>query len=191
MTWQFDPAHSSLTISAKHMMVTTVRGKLAITDARVEFDPDHPERSHVEAIIDAASIDTGAPQRDAHLRSPDFLDAERYPQIVFRSTDIEPAGDAYRIHGDLTIRGTTLPVTLDAEITGVVDDWTGKGRRAAFTASTRINREEWGLNWNVALETGGWLVSKDFKVEIEIAFVERDEAELVGAGTGESGSSAS
>jgi polyisoprenoid-binding protein YceI len=169
MTWQLDPAHSSLTVSARHMMITTVRGTLRLADARIDFDPDHPERSAVEARIDAASIDTGVEQRDAHLRSPDFLDAERHPFITFRSTGIEPRGDRYLLHGELAIRGVTRPVTMDAEIVGVVADWQGGGDRASFSARTSIDREEWGLNWNVALEAGGWLVGREFGVEIEIA----------------------
>ena len=168
MTWKLDPAHSSVIVSARHMMVTTVRGRLQVSDATIEFDPEHPERGSVEARIDAASIDTGVAPRDEHLRSPDFLDAAQHPHIVFRSTRIEPAGDGYRIHGDLAIRGVTRPITLDAEIAGVVADMRG-GQRAAFSARTRIDREAWGLNWNVALEAGGWLVGKEFGVEIELA----------------------
>lgn len=168
MTWKLDPAHSSVIVSARHMMITTVRGNLKIADASIDFDPEHPERSSVEARIDAASIDTGVEQRDAHLRSPDFLDADRFPHITFRSTRVEPRGDAHVIHGELTIRGVTRPVSLDAEITGVVTDWQG-GERAAFSARTKIDREEWGLDWNVALEAGGWLVGREFGVEIELA----------------------
>jgi polyisoprenoid-binding protein YceI len=168
MTWKLDTSHSALVVSARHMMITTVRGTLQVADATIDFDPEHPERSSVEARIDAASIDTGVEQRDAHLRSPDFLNAEQHPYITFRSTRIEPKGEAYLIHGDLTIRGVTRPVTLDAEIAGVVADWQG-GDRAAFSARTKIDREAWGLNWNVALEAGGWLVGKEFGVEIELA----------------------
>ena len=168
MTWNLHPAHSAVIVSARHMMITTVRGTLNLADATIDFDPEHPERSSVEARIDAASIDTGVEQRDAHLRSPDFLDAEQFPHIVFRSTRIEPMGDAYVIDGDLTIRGVTRPVRMDAEITGVVTDWQG-GERAAFSARTRIDREDWGLSWNVALEAGGWLVGREFGVEIELA----------------------
>ncbi|HEX2140703.1 MAG TPA: YceI family protein, partial [Candidatus Limnocylindria bacterium] len=150
MSWQLDASHSSVNVSAKHMMVTTVRGTLAIRSAVLDFDPERPEAGRVEAVIDAASINTGVEQRDQHLRSADFLDVEDHPDITFRSTRITPAGDGYRVHGGLTIRGVTRPVVLDAEVTGVVDDWQG-GRRAAFSASTRINREDWGLTWNVAL----------------------------------------
>jgi polyisoprenoid-binding protein YceI len=171
MTWQLDPAHSSVTVSTKHMMITTVRGNLAIRHAEIEFDPEHPDQGSVVAVIDAASIDTGAAQRDEHLRSPDFLDTASYPEISFHSTRIEPQGQRYLLHGDLTLHGVTRPVTLEAEVEGIVADMRG-GTRASFTATTRVNREDYGLNWNVALETGGWLVGKELKVEIELVAVE-------------------
>lgn len=171
MNWQLDEAHSSVTVSTRHMMITTVRGDLAIRSAEIDFDPEHPERGRVAATIDAASIDTGAAQRDEHLRSADFLDVERHPEITFRSTRIETKGQRYLIHGELSLHGVTRPVVLDAEIGGVVADMRG-GTRAAFTASTRLNREDFGLTWNVALESGGWLVGKELKVEIELAAVQ-------------------
>jgi polyisoprenoid-binding protein YceI len=120
--------------------------------------------------MDAASIDTGQEARDQHLRSADFLETEAHPTIDFVSSRIEPAGDRYRIHGDLTIRGVTRPVVLDAEFGGIVPNMQG-GTRAAFSATTKIDRDEFGLTWNVALEQGGWLVSKDIKVEIDVAAV--------------------
>ena len=181
MTWQLDPAHSTVTISAKHMMVTTVRGTLAIRRAALDFDPEHPDRSSIEVTLDAASIDTGVEGRDAHLRSPDFLDAPSYPDITFHSTSVEPAGRRWKLHGELTIRDVTRPVTLDAEIDGVMQDWRGDGRRAAFSARTSIDREAWGLTWNVALEAGGWLVGREFKVEIDLAAIEAAAATGEGA----------
>jgi polyisoprenoid-binding protein YceI len=176
MTWQLDLSHSNVTFSVKHMMVTTVRGVLKIADGSLEFDPQHPESSHVAVRLDAASIDTGAEQRDAHLRSPDFLDAATYPFIEFRSTAIDRRGDDYRIHGDLTLHGVTRPVTLDAELGGVVANLQG-GQRAAFSAATKINREDFGLTWNVALEQGGWLVGKEIKIEIDLAAVSVEQAD--------------
>jgi polyisoprenoid-binding protein YceI len=170
MAWNLDPAHSSVIVSIRHMMVTTVRGTLRIADATLDVDLEHLEESRVEATLEAASIDTGVEARDAHLRSADFLDAEQHPFITFRSTRIEPRGSGYAIHGDLTIRGVTRPVTLDATLEGVVPDMRG-GERAAVSARTRIDREAWGLTWNVALEAGGWLVGRDIGVEIEIAAV--------------------
>jgi polyisoprenoid-binding protein YceI len=171
MSWQFDEAHSSVTVSTKHMMITTVRGDLTIRSAEIDFDPQHPERGRVAATIDAASIDTGAAQRDEHLRSADFLDVERYPEITFRSTRIQAKGQRYLLHGELSMHGVTRPVVLDAEIGGVVADMRG-GTRASFTASARVNREDFGLTWNVALESGGWLVGKELKVEIDLAVVQ-------------------
>jgi polyisoprenoid-binding protein YceI len=176
MTWQLDLTHSNVTFSVKHMMVTTVRGSLKIADGTLEFDPQRPEASRVSIRLDAASIDTGAPQRDAHLRSPDFLDAETYPYIEFRSTSVEPDGDDYKIHGDLTIHGVTRPVILDAELGGVVANLQG-GQRAAFGARTKIDREDFGLTWNVALEQGGWLVGKEIKIEIDLAAVSVEQVE--------------
>jgi polyisoprenoid-binding protein YceI len=173
MTWTIDPAHSAVTFSAKHMMVTTVRGSLAIRDVELDFDPDRPEASSVRVVLDAASIDTGQEMRDQHLRSADFLETEAHPTIEFVSTRIEPAGgNRYTIHGDLTIRGATRPVELATELGGVVADWQGGGRRAAFTARTKIDREEFGLTWNVALEQGGWLVSKTISIDIDLAAIE-------------------
>ena len=170
MTWTLDPAHSAVTFSAKHMMVTTVRGTMQIRDVDLDFDPDRLESSSVRVTLDAASIDTGQEGRDQHLRLADFLDVEQHPTIDFASTRIERAGDEYRIHGDLTIRGATRPVVLRAEYAGIVPNLQG-GRRAAFSARTTINREDFGLTWNVALEQGGWLVSKEIRIEIDLAAV--------------------
>jgi polyisoprenoid-binding protein YceI len=169
-TWSLDPAHSVIEFAVKHMMVTTVRGQFRRFTAEVDFDEAHPERSSVVAHIDASSIETGMEARDAHLRSADFFDADTYPELTFRSTSIERAGDDYRIHGDLTIRGETKPVTLDAEIGGVVPNMQG-GRRAGFSASTKVSRKAWGLTWNVAMESGGWLVGDEIKISIDLAVV--------------------
>ena len=175
MTWTLDPAHSSVTFSTKHMMVTTVRGTMAIRDFELDFDPDHLDRGSVRVSLDAASIDTGQEGRDQHLRAADFFDADAHPTIDFVSTRIEPAGDRYRIHGDLSIRGVTRPVVLDAEYSGIVPNLQG-GLRAACSATTKINREDFGLTWNVALEQGGWLVSKDVRIDMELAVVSSAEA---------------
>ena len=170
MTWTLDPAHSSVTFSAKHMMLTTVRGSMQIRDVDLDFDSEDLTASSVRVRLDAGSIDTGQAARDEHLRSADFLDAEKHPTIDFVSTRIERSGDAYRIHGDLTIRGQSRPVVLDAEFAGIVPNMQG-GRRAAFSARTTIDREAFGLTWNVALEQGGWLVSKAIGIEIDLAAV--------------------
>jgi polyisoprenoid-binding protein YceI len=176
MTWTFDPAHSSVTFSTKHMMVTTVRGSMKIRDFELDADLDKPEAAKVRVSLDAASIDTGQEARDQHLRSEDFLKTEEFPTIDFVSTRIVRRGDeSGELHGDLTIRGVTRPVVLDADFSGIVPNMQG-GQRAAFSASTKINREDFGLTWNVALESGGFLVSKDIKIEIDLAVVTSVEA---------------
>jgi polyisoprenoid-binding protein YceI len=176
MTWTLDPAHSSVTFSAKHMMVTTVRGSMKIRDFELAADFDQPETSKVRVSLDAASIDTGQEARDQHLRSEDFLKTEEFPTIDFVSTRIVRRGDdSGELHGDLTIRGVTRPVVMDAEFSGIVPNMQG-GQRAAFSARTKINREDFGLTWNVALESGGFLVSKDIKIEIDLAVVSSIEA---------------
>jgi len=176
MTWQLDPAHSSVTLAVKHMMVTTVRGSMTIRDFDLDLDLDNPERSSVRVSLDAASIDTGQQMRDDHLRSADFLKTDEFPTIDFVSTRIERTGDdTGDLHGDLTIRGVTRPIVLKAEFGGIVPNLQG-GQRGAFSASAKINREDFGLTWNVALEQGGVLVSKDIKIEIDLAVVSSVEA---------------
>jgi polyisoprenoid-binding protein YceI len=178
--WTLDPAHSQIEFAVKHMMVTTVRGQFRKFAVDVDFDEESPERSSIVAHIDASSIDTGMEARDAHLRSGDFFDAEAFPELAFRSTRITAAGDAYKIEGDLTIKGVTRPITLDAEIGGVVPNLQG-GRRAAFGATTKISRKAWGLTWNVALESGGFLVGDEIKISIDVAVLAAEAAaEMVG-----------
>ena len=173
MTWTLDPAHSAVTFTAKHMMVTTVRGTLPILDLDLDFRPDDPAASSVQVTLDAAGIVTGQAGRDQHLRSADFLETEQFPTIEFRSTSVRRVGDDVAIEGDLTIRGVTRPVVLDAEFAGIVPNLQG-GRRAAFSATTKINREDVGLTWNVALEQGGWLVGKEIKIAIDLAVTAAD-----------------
>lgn len=164
-----DPTHSNVTFSVKHLMVATVRGRFPDVSGTIEYDPT---AASVAVPIDVTAIDTGTEQRDGHLRSADFFDVANHPTMTFRSTRIEVTGDAQaKIHGDLTIRGTTRPVVLDGTLVAVVTGMQGE-RRAAFEASTKIDRAAWGLTWNVALESGGWLVSKDVRIELEIAAVE-------------------
>jgi polyisoprenoid-binding protein YceI len=178
--WTLDSAHSQIEFAVKHMMVTTVRGQFRKFAIDVDFDEESPERSSIVAHIDASSIDTGMEARDAHLRSGDFFDAEAFPELAFRSTRITAAGDAYKIEGDLTIKGVTRPITLDAEIGGVVPNLQG-GRRAAFGATTKISRKAWGLTWNVALESGGFLVGDEIKISIDVAVLAAEAAaEMVG-----------
>jgi polyisoprenoid-binding protein YceI len=158
------------------MMVTTVRGSMKIRDFDLDLDLDNPEASSVRVSLDAASIDTGQQMRDDHLRSADFLKADEFPTIDFVSTRIVRTGDATGdLHGDLTIRGVTRPIVLRADFGGIVPNLQG-GQRGAFSASAKINREDFGLTWNVALEQGGVLVSKDIKIEIDVAVVSSVEA---------------
>ena len=167
-----DKTHTDVTFSAKHMMVTNVRGKFNAVDGTVNLDPENPTASFGTFSVETASINTGVDQRDGHLRSADFFDAEHNPTITFTSTRVEAkGGDDYKVTGDLTIKGVTRPVTFDVEYLGLYTSMAGS-RRAGFHAVTKINREDFGLTWNVALETGGWLVGKDIKIEIDLAVEE-------------------
>lgn len=165
-TWALDPSHSDLRIVARHLMVSKVTGSFNELAGSIEV-AENPSDSKVEIVAQAATVDTGTADRDAHLRSPDFLDADRYPEITFRSTAITPNGADWKLTGDLTIRGTTNPVTFDLSYEGTATDPYGN-HKAAFTASGVIDREAWGLTWNVPLEGGGVLVSKQFKVEFDV-----------------------
>jgi polyisoprenoid-binding protein YceI len=168
-TWKTDPTHTDIQFSTKHMMVTTVRGKFASVDGTVLLDEADPAASSGTFTVDAASLNTGVEQRDGHLRSADFLDAATHPAITFTTTAVEPrGGNDYRVTGDLTIRGVTRPVTFEVAFLGLYVGMNG-ARRAGFHATTKLNREDWGLTWNVALETGGWLVGKEIKLEIDVA----------------------
>ncbi len=182
-TWNIDPAHTDVLFSARHMMVTTVRGTFTQLEGTLELDETAPTAARGEIRVKAASLDTGFAQRDAHLRSPDFFDVERYPDIVFSATRVEGSGDPYRVTGDLTIRDVTRPVTFEVELLGIVPGLSG-ARHVGLTARATIDREQWGLTWNVGLESGGWLVGKEIRLEIEVA---ADEAapvarELAGVG---------
>lgn len=174
-TWQLDPAHSSVEFSVKHMMMTTVRGRFKNLHATLRGDRDHPDDAGVEARLEVESIDTGVGDRDAHLRGPDFFDAENHPAITFRSKGIEgnppkQEGDRFRLNGELVIRDTAMDITLDCEYQGRGTDPWGK-TRAGFTFSTELDRREWGLRWNQALETGGVLVANKVRIEGEVQFV--------------------
>ncbi len=171
-TWNIDPAHADIIFAAKHMMVTTVRGKFATVSGTLELDPENPTASSGSITIAAASLNTGVERRDGHLRSVDFFDVAKFPEITFVSTAVTPrGGNDYVVTGDLTILGVTRPVALDTEFLGLYPS-RGGARRAGFHATATINREDWGLSWNVGLETGGWLVGKDVKLEIDVAVEE-------------------
>jgi len=175
--WKFDAAHTAVTFSARHMMVTTVHGRFAPPTGKLVFDPANPAASYVEAEIDATTISTGVDQRDAHLKSADFLEVDKFPTITFKSTKVEITGENEgKITGDLTIHGVTRPVTLNVEHLGVVNSPFGD-QRAGFTASTKINREDWGLTYNMAIEAGGFLVGKELKIELDVEAILVPETE--------------
>lgn len=170
-TWTIDPAHSDVEFAVKHMMVSTVKGRFRAFAGTLEIDEAQPERSRVTAEIEVASVDTGAEQRDAHLRSDDFFNAERFPKISFRSTGLELVeGGRWRLDGELTIRETTRPITLEVEFEGRGRDANG-GERAGFTATARINRRDYGVNWNGLIETGGVVVSDVVRINLNIQVV--------------------
>jgi polyisoprenoid-binding protein YceI len=174
--WTLDPVHTRVAFSVKHMMFTTVRGRFAEVQGAVQLDDAAPERSSVVVDIDAASIDTRAGDRDTHLRSGDFLDVENHPKLTFRSRRVQGAfaspGDRFRVVGDLTIRGVTREVTLEARFEGTgIDPW--GATRAGFHAETTIDRREFGLTWNQALETGGVLVGHDVRIDLEVQAVKQ------------------
>lgn len=167
-TWKLDPAHTDITFSAKHMMITTVRGTFADVEGTLAIDDAEPTAASGEIRVQAATISTGFGARDTHLRSADFFDVETWPEIVVRFDGVEPVkGDDYRVTADLTIRAITRPVTFEVEHVGETTNFQGT-RHIAFTAKATINREDWGLTWNMSLETGGWLVGKDIKLVVEV-----------------------
>ena len=167
-TWSIDPAHSLVEFGVKHMMFTTVKGRFATVSGTLVTDDANPAAASVSAEIDVASIDTREGQRDAHLRSPEFLDAEQHPTITFRSSHVAARGQArYVVTGDLTIRGVTREVSLEAELNGRgADPWGNE--RVGFSAATTINRKDFGLTTNQVLETGGVLIGDEVKIALEI-----------------------
>ena len=165
-TWKLDPAHSTIEFVAKHMMITTVKGRFADFDGTIVADEENLADSRVDVTMKAASLDTRNEQRDQHLRSADFLDGENQPDLTFRSTAISGTKEHFKLTGDLTIRGTTRPITLDVTFEGNGKDPWG-GTRSSFSAHGKIDRRDYGLTWNVALETGGILVSNEVKINIE------------------------
>ncbi|MFL5378165.1 MAG: YceI family protein [Myxococcales bacterium] len=172
-TWNIDPSHSAIAFSVRHMVVSKTRGRFNKWSGQLRFDPANPSASSVEVDIDPASLDTGDTQRDAHLRSADFFDVEKYPTASFRSTKVELAGEGrYRVTGNLTVHGITQPVLLDVSYEGSGKDPWG-GERAGFSATTTIDRKHFGLEWNKALETGGLLVGEKVELNLEIEAVKQ------------------
>jgi polyisoprenoid-binding protein YceI len=173
--WNIDLAHSGVSFTIRHMVVSKVRGRFAQFSGAVNLDDDDITRSVVEATIGASSIDTGTAQRDAHLRAPDFFDVERFPEIRFRSSRIEKLGDRYRLVGDLTIRDVTREVTLDVEFGGRAKDPWGN-ERMGFLAKGSIDRKDFGLAWNQALDAGGVLLGERVDIELDVQAVKTEAA---------------
>jgi len=168
VTWQIDPAHSSVDFAVRHLMISKVRGTLRVTSGEIVTPAGRHIPTSIKATIDAASVNTREPDRDNHLRSADFLDVERFPTIEFRSTSITPKNDRqFVVFGDLTLHGVTKPVTLEAEFEGQGTDPWGKSR-VAYSATTKINRKDFGLTWNQALETGGVLVGEEIEITLAV-----------------------
>ena len=166
-TWKLDPSHTAVEFSAKHLMITTVKGRITDVEGTIIIDEKNPMNSLVEATLKATSLDTRTDQRDQHLRSADFLDVEKYPEIKFRSTRIEGSKQEFKLIGDLTIRDVTREITLDVQFEGETKDPWG-GERAGFSARGKIDRRDFGLTWNQALETGGLVVGNEIKLNIEV-----------------------
>ena len=172
--WVIDPTHSTVQLIARHMMISKVRGQFREFSGTITI-AEVLEESFVDVVIMAASIDTGDEERDRHLRSPEFLDVERFPEIRYRSTTVQASeDDHWTVTGELTIRDVTRPVTLDVEFCGgAVDPWSNT--RAGFLATGEINREDFHISWNQALETGGFLVGKGIKIELDVEAVRQDD----------------
>jgi polyisoprenoid-binding protein YceI len=173
MAWEIDGSHSQVTFAVKHMVFTTVRGHFKVLSGSAHIDEQNPASSWIDAQADVASIDTTDVNRDNHLRSADFFDAQQYPVLHFKSTSVEAAGgNEYNVTGDLTMHGVTKSVTFKAEYGGQGKTPFGT-QVAGLSAKTKINRKDWGLNWNASLETGGVLVSEDVTIEIDLQVVNK------------------
>jgi polyisoprenoid-binding protein YceI len=171
-TFTIDPAHTDVLFSAKHMMVTTVRGTFKDVSGTVQLDETEPTASKADIVVRTASVDTGFGARDTHLRSDDFFGVERYPDLHVVSTAVKhKKGNHYVVTADVTIRDVTRSVDFDVEFLGFYAGMDGS-RRAGFTAQAKVNRKDWDLNWNVALEAGGWLVGDQVKLDVDVAVQE-------------------
>ena len=175
MAWTIDPHHTSVGFVARHMGLSKVRGQFNGFHGEVTGDPSDITTASARFEVEMASVDTGSPDRDAHLRGEDFFDVERYPTMVFQSKSITPAGDGYKVAGDLTIKGITKPVELEYEHGGEQQDPYGNLKIGGSLRGT-ILRSEWGLKWNVPLDSGGWLVSDKIALDIDFQVAESAEA---------------
>lgn len=175
MSWQIDSAHSNIQFTARHMMISKVRGQFEAFDGSVNFDAENPENTTIDIQIDVTSINTKDGDRDGHLKSADFFDVENFPVATFKSTKVvQEDDDEGKLYGELTVRGVTREVVLDVEYAGIAKSPWGS-TSAGFSASTTLNRKDFGLNWNQALETGGVLVGEKIKLEIELELVQQEE----------------
>ena len=171
--WVIDASHSNVSFTVKHLMITNVRGEFQKLEGTVNYDPAKPEASTIEATIDVASINTRDEKRDGHLKSPDFLDADKFPTIVFKSKSVKAKAGELQVTGDLTIHGVTKEVVLEVEgpSAPTADPW--GNQRVGATATTKIKREDFGMVWNAALEAGGVLVSSDVKITIDVSLIKQ------------------
>lgn len=166
--WKIDPSHTLVEFAVRHLMISTVKGRFAEVEGTITADPDDLSSASAEVEIGAASIDTRDQQRDNHLRSADFFDAEKFPKLVFKSRKMTPkGGDKYELEGDLTIRDVTRPITLDVTFEGRAKDPWGN-ERIGFSATGELDRRDYGLTWNAALETGGVLVGEKVRIHLEV-----------------------
>ena len=172
IVYQIDPAHSAAQFKVRHMMIANVKGEFTKVSGTVTYDPSDPSAAQIQATVDASSISTRDEQRDGHLKSADFFDVAKFPTITFQSKEVVPMGsDSFEAVGDLTIRGVTQPVALTVEeVTPEAKDPWGNMRRGA-TAKTKIRRKDFGLNWNVTLEAGGFLVGDDIEIIIDVELI--------------------
>ena len=176
-TWEIDTAHAAANFSVKHLTISTVNGTLGDVTGKVEVDDKDVTKSKIEASVDVKGINTKQSKRDDHLRSPDFFDVEKFPAVIFKSTKIEKGeGSKLKITGDLTMHGVTKPVVLDGELTAEVANPFSAAKTRGFSGSTTINRKDFGLTWNKALESGGVIVGEEVKVSIEAEVVKKEAA---------------
>jgi polyisoprenoid-binding protein YceI len=174
--WQFDMQHSGITFTIRHMLVSKVRGRFTRWSGSLRWSESNPSASSVEVQIDASSVDTSEPQRDAHLRSPDFFDVEKFPVIRFKSTKVERTDDGFKVRGELTIRAATQPVVLNVEYGGAVRD-PYDNDRAGFTARTKIDRKDFGMTFNQVLDRGGLALGDEVSIEIDVEAIRAAEAQ--------------
>lgn len=176
MTWQIDYSHSHIYFTARHMMISKVRGRFSKWEGTIAFDEQNPENTTVDVTVDVASIHTRDEQRDGHLRSPDFFNSAEFPQMSFKSKRVVMESDTEgKLYGDLTIRGVTKEIVLDVEYAGQAKSPWGTVS-AGFSAKGSLNRKDWNLTWNQALETGGMLVGEKVEIEIELELMKQTEA---------------